>query len=311
MTEIYHSISELIGKTPIVKLNKLVPEDAAEVYVKLEFFNPGGSVKDRIALSMIEKAEREGKLSPGDTITEPTSGNTGIGLAMVGAVKGYRVIIVMPETMSIERRKLMQAYGAELILTPGSDGIKGAITKASQLVEEKGYFMPLQFENPANPEVHKKTTGPEIQAAFGVNGLDAFVSGIGTGGTITGAGHELKRVYPKIKIYGVEPAESAVLEGKEPGPHKIQGIGTGFIPDTLDTAVYDKVIAITGDKAMETARLMGQKEGILVGISSGAAIAAALEVAKELGKGKKVLAVVPDNGERYLSTELYTFGDKN
>ncbi|MGG5358443.1 MULTISPECIES: cysteine synthase A [unclassified Enterococcus] len=311
MTEIYHSISELIGKTPIVKLNKLVPEDAAEVYVKLEFFNPGGSVKDRIALSMIEKAEREGKLSPGDTIIEPTSGNTGIGLAMVGAVKGYRVIIVMPETMSIERRKLMQAYGAELILTPGSDGIKGAITKASQLVEEKGYFMPLQFENPANPEVHKKTTGPEIQAAFGVNGLDAFVSGIGTGGTITGAGHELKRVYPKIKIYGVEPAESAVLEGKEPGPHKIQGIGTGFIPDTLDTAVYDKVIAITGDKAMETARLMGQKEGILVGISSGAAIAAALEVAKELGKGKKVLAVVPDNGERYLSTELYTFGDKN
>ncbi|EPH95504.1 cysteine synthase A [Enterococcus faecalis 13-SD-W-01] len=311
MTEIYHSISELIGKTPIVKLNKLVPEDAAEVYVKLEFFNPGGSVKDRIALSMIEKAEREGKLSPGDTIIEPTSGNTGIGLAMVGAVKGYRVIIVMPETMSIERRKLMQAYGAELILTPGPDGIKGAITKASQLVEEKGYFMPLQFENPANPEVHKKTTGPEIQAAFGVNGLDAFVSGIGTGGTITGAGHELKRVYPKIKIYGVEPAESAVLEGKEPGPHKIQGIGTGFIPDTLDTAVYDKVIAITGDKAMETARLMGQKEGILVGISSGAAIAAALEVAKELGKGKKVLAVVPDNGERYLSTELYTFGDEN
>lgn len=309
MTEIYHSISELIGKTPIVKLNRLVPEDSAEVYVKLEFFNPGGSVKDRIALSMIEKAEREGKLTPGDTIIEPTSGNTGIGLAMVGAVKGYRVVIVMPETMSIERRKLMQAYGAELILTPGPDGIKGAITKASQLVEEKGYFMPLQFENPANPEVHKKTTGPEIQAAFGVNGLDAFVSGIGTGGTITGAGHELKRVYPKIKIYGVEPAESAVLEGKEAGPHKIQGIGTGFIPDTLDTSVYDEVVAVTGDKAMETARLMGQKEGILVGISSGAAIAAALEVAKELGKGKKVLAVVPDNGERYLSTELYTFED--
>jgi cysteine synthase A len=310
MTEIYHSISELIGKTPIVKLNRLVPEDSAEVYVKLEFFNPGGSVKDRIALSMIEKAEREGKLSPGDTIIEPTSGNTGIGLAMVGAVKGYRVIIVMPETMSIERRKLMQAYGAELILTPGPDGIKGAITKASQLVEEKGYFMPLQFENSANPEVHKKTTGPEIQAAFGVNGPDAFVAGIGTGGTITGAGHELKRVYPKIKIYGVEPAESAVLEGKEAGPHKIQGIGTGFIPDTLDTSVYDKVIPITGDKAMETARLMGQKEGILVGISSGAAIAAALEVAKELGKGKKVLAIVPDNGERYLSTELYTFEDE-
>jgi cysteine synthase A len=273
--------------------------------VKLEFFNPGGSVKDRIALSMIEKAEHDGLLKPGDTIIEPTSGNTGIGLSMVGVAKGYKVIIVMPETMSIERRLLMKGYGAELILTPGVDGISGSIREAERLAKENGYFLPLQFENEANPLVHEKTTGPEIHQAFGVNGLDAFVAGIGTGGTITGAGRELKRVYPKIELVGVEPAESAILEGKEAGPHKIQGIGTGFVPKTLDTSVYDKVLSVTGDEAMETAREVGRKEGILVGISSGAAIAAALKVAKELGKGKKVLAVVPDNGERYLSTALY------
>lgn len=305
MTAIYNSVTELIGKTPIVKLNKLVPEDSADVFVKLEFFNPGGSVKDRIALSMIEKAEHDGLLKPGDTIIEPTSGNTGIGLSMVGVAKGYKVIIVMPETMSIERRLLMKGYGAELILTPGVDGISGSIREAERLAKENGYFLPLQFENEANPLVHEKTTGPEIHQAFGVNGLDAFVAGIGTGGTITGAGRELKRVYPKIELVGVEPAESAVLEGKEAGPHKIQGIGTGFVPKTLDTSVYDKVLSVTGDEAMETAREVGRKEGILVGISSGAAIAAALKVAKELGKGKKVLAVVPDNGERYLSTALY------
>ncbi|MFS1125725.1 cysteine synthase A, partial [Enterococcus faecalis] len=284
---------------PIVKLNKIVPEDSADVFVKLEFFNPGGSVKDRIALSMIEKAEHDGLLKPGDTIIEPTSGNTGIGLSMVGVAKGYKVIIVMPETMSIERRLLMKGYGAELILTPGADGISGSIREAERLAKENGYFLPLQFENEANPLVHEKTTGPEIHQAFGVNGLDAFVAGIGTGGTITGAGRELKRVYPKIELVGVEPAESAILEGKEAGPHKIQGIGTGFVPKTLDTSVYDKVLSISGDEAMETAREVGRKEGILVGISSGAAIAAALKVAKELGKGKKVLAVVPDNGERY------------
>ncbi|MET2115271.1 cysteine synthase A [Enterococcus faecium] len=295
----------MIGKTPIVKLNKIVPEDSADVFVKLEFFNPGGSVKDRIALSMIEKAEHDGLLKPGDTIIEPTSGNTGIGLSMVGVAKGYKVIIVMPETMSIERRLLMKGYGAELILTPGADGISGSIREAERLAKENGYFLPLQFENEANPLVHEKTTGPEIHQAFGVNGLDAFVAGIGTGGTITGAGRELKRVYPKIELIGVEPAESAILEGKEAGPHKIQGIGTGFVPKTLDTSVYDKVLSISGDEAMETAREVGRKEGILVGISSGAAIAAALKVAKELGKGKKVLAVVPDNGERYLSTALY------
>ncbi|HFX3874091.1 TPA: cysteine synthase A [Enterococcus faecium] len=305
MTAIYNSVTELIGKTPIVKLNKIVPEDSANVFVKLEFFNPGGSVKDRIALSMIEKAEHDGLLKPGDTIIEPTSGNTGIGLSMVGVAKGYKVIIVMPETMSIERRLLMKGYGAELILTPGADGISGSIREAERLAKENGYFLPLQFENEANPLVHEKTTGPEIHQAFGVNGLDAFVAGIGTGGTITGAGRELKRVYPKIELIGVEPAESAILEGKEAGPHKIQGIGTGFVPKTLDTSVYDKVLSISGDEAMETAREVGRKEGILVGISSGAAIAAALKVAKELGKGKKVLAVVPDNGERYLSTALY------
>lgn len=305
MTAIYNSVTELIGKTPIVKLNKSVPEDSADVFVKLEFFNPGGSVKDRIALSMIEKAEHDGLLKPGDTIIEPTSGNTGIGLSMVGVAKGYKVIIVMPETMSIERRLLMKGYGAELILTPGADGISGSIREAERLAKENGYFLPLQFENEANPLVHEKTTGPEIHQAFGVNGLDAFVAGIGTGGTITGAGRELKRVYPKIELIGVEPAESAILEGKEAGPHKIQGIGTGFVPKTLDTSVYDKVLSISGDEAMETAREVGRKEGILVGISSGAAIAAALKVAKELGKGKKVLAVVPDNGERYLSTALY------
>ncbi|MFB5472449.1 cysteine synthase A [Enterococcus faecium] len=305
MTAIYNSVTELIGKTPIVKLNKIVPEDSADVFVKLEFFNPGGSVKDRIALSMIEKAEHDGLLKPGDTIIEPTSGNTGIGLSMVGVAKGYKVIIVMPETMSIERRLLMKGYGAELILTPGADGISGSIREAERLAKENGYFLPLQFENEANPLVHEKTTGPEIHQAFGVNGLDAFVAGIGTGGTITGAGRELKRVYPKIELIGVEPAESAILEGKEAGPHKIQGIGTGFVPKTLDTSVYDKVLSISGDEARETAREVGRKEGILVGISSGAAIAAALKVAKELGKGKKVLALVPDNGERYLSTALY------
>lgn len=305
MTQIYHSITELIGQTPIVKLNHLVPEDSAEVYVKLEFFNPGGSVKDRIALSMIEKAERDGLLKPGDTIIEPTSGNTGIGLAMVGVAKGYKVIIVMPETMSIERRLLMKGYGAELLLTPGKDGISGSIKEAKRLAAENDYFLPLQFENPANPSIHEKTTGHEIQEAFGVNGLDAFVAGIGTGGTISGAGKELKRVYPAIEIIGVEPAESAILEGKETGPHKIQGIGTGFVPDTLDTSVYDRVVSVTGDQALATAREVGKKEGILVGISSGAAIAAALAEAKVLGKGKKVLAVVPDNGERYLSTALY------
>lgn len=306
---IYASSLELIGKTPIVKLNQIVPEGAADVYVKLEFFNPGSSVKDRIALSMVEAAEKDGRLKSGDTIVEPTSGNTGIGLAMVGAAKGYPVVIVMPDTMSIERRKLMQAYGAKLILTPGAEGMKGAIAKAEALAKENGWFLPLQFENMTNPQIHEETTGPEIIADFKESGLDAFVAGIGTGGTLTGAGRALKKAFPEIKIYAVEPAESAVLEGKQPGPHKIQGIGAGFIPDTLDRKVYDEALPITSDDAIATARLVGEKEGFLVGISSGAAIAAAIQVAQKLGTGHKVVAVVPDNGERYLSTALYQFDE--
>lgn len=309
MSEIYQSITELVGNTPIVKLNNIVPEGAADIYVKLESFNPGSSVKDRVSLSMIEQAEKNGLLKAGDTIIEPTSGNTGIGLAMIGAAKGYRVVLVMPETMSIERRKLMQAYGAELILTPGTEGISGSINKAKELAAENSYFMPLQFDNPANPAIHEATTGKEIIQAFGEQGLDAFVAGIGTGGTITGAGRALKAAYQEIKIYGVEPAESAILSGNQPGPHKIQGIGTGFVPAVLDVEIFDEVLAVSSDDAMATAREVGVKEGILVGISSGAAINAALRVAQALGTGKKVLAIVPDNGERYLSTALYQFDE--
>jgi cysteine synthase A len=309
MSEIYQSITELVGNTPIVKLNNIVPEGAADIYVKLESFIPGSSVKDRISLSMIEQAEKDGLLKAGDTIIEPTSGNTGIGLAMIGAAKGYRVVLVMPETMSIERRKLMQAYGAELILTPGTEGISGSINKAKELAAENGYFMPLQFDNPANPAIHEATTGKEVIQAFGEQGLDAFVAGIGTGGTITGAGRALKDAYQEIKIYGVEPAESAILSGNQPGPHKIQGIGTGFVPAVLDVEIFDEVLAVSSDDAMATAREVGVKEGILVGISSGAAINAALRVAQALGAGKKVLAIVPDNGERYLSTALYQFDE--
>lgn len=309
MSEIYQSITELVGNTPIVKLNNIVPEGAADVYLKLEAFNPGSSVKDRISLSMIEQAEKEGLLKAGDTIIEPTSGNTGIGLAMIGAAKGYRVVLVMPETMSIERRKLMQAYGAELVLTPGTEGISGSINKAKELAAENEYFMPLQFDNPANPAIHEKTTGQEIVQAFGDQGLDAFVAGIGTGGTITGAGRALKKAYEEIKIYGVEPVESAILSGNQPGPHKIQGIGTGFVPAVLDVEIFDEVLAVSSEDAMATAREVGVKEGILVGISSGAAINAALRVAQTLGAGKKVLTIVPDNGERYLSTALYQFDE--
>lgn len=308
MTKIYQTATELVGNTPVVKLNNIVPEGVADVYIKLEAFNPGGSVKDRIALNMIEKAEESGLLTEGATIIEPTSGNTGIGLAMIGTAKGYRVILVMPETMSIERRKLMKAYGAELILTPGADGISGSINKAKELAEEKGYFMPLQFDNPANPEIHAKTTAKEIIEVFGEE-LDAFVSAIGTGGTITGVGHELKAVNSETKIIGVEPTESSVLNGNPPGPHKIQGIGTGFVPAVLDVTVYDKVYAVSSEDAIKTAREVGFKEGILVGISSGAAINAAIQVAQKLGEGKKVLAISADNGERYLTTVLYDFED--
>lgn len=309
MSAIYNNVLELVGNTPILKVNHLVPEDAADVYVKLEAFNPASSVKDRIALSMIEAAENEGKIKPGDTIVEPTSGNTGIGLSFAGAAKGYQVVIVMPETFSIERRRLMQAYGAKLVLTPGAGGMKGAIAKAKELAEENGWFLPLQFDNPANPLIHEETTGPEIIEAFGTTGLDAFVSGVGTGGTITGAGHVLKKANPNIKIVAVESAESPVLSGGNPGPHKIQGISAGFIPVVLDTDSYDEIVQVTSDDAIATGRDFGTKEGYLIGISSGAAVKAAIEVAKKLGKGKKVLAIAADNGERYLSTALYEFED--
>ncbi|MBM7716674.1 cysteine synthase A [Siminovitchia sp. FSL H7-0308] len=308
MAQIANSITELIGNTPIVKLNRIVEEDSAEVYLKLEYMNPGSSVKDRIALAMIEEAEAQGKLKEGDTLIEPTSGNTGIGLAMVAAAKGYKAILVMPDTMSLERRNLLRAYGAELVLTPGAEGMNGAITKAFELAKEHGYFLPQQFENEANPKVHRETTGKEIVEQMG-DQLDAFISGIGTGGTITGAGEVLKEKYPDIKIYAVEPKDSPVLSGGKPGPHKIQGIGAGFVPSILNTEVYEEIIQVTTEEAFEQARRAAKEEGILGGISSGAAISAALSVAKKLGKGKKVLAIIPSNGERYLSTALYQFED--
>lgn len=305
------SITELIGNTPLVKLNRIVDENSADIYLKLEFFNPGSSVKDRIALAMIEDAEQKGILKPGDTIIEPTSGNTGIGLAMVAAAKGYRAILVMPETMSIERRNLLRAYGAELVLTPGSEGMGGAIRKAEEISKENpSYFIPQQFNNPANPQVHRETTGRELLAqAKELGGIDALISGVGTGGTVTGAGQVLKEEYPDIHIVAVEPTASPVLSGGKPGPHKIQGIGAGFIPSILDTQIYDEIIQIENEDAFETARQVARLEGILGGISSGAAISAALKVARKLGKGKKVVAVIPSNGERYLSTPLYNFED--
>jgi cysteine synthase len=306
MVRVANSIADLVGQTPIVKLNRLVDENSADVYLKLEYMNPGSSVKDRIALAMIEAAEEAGTLKQGDTIIEPTSGNTGIGLAMIAAAKGYKAVLVMPETMSLERRNLLRAYGAELVLTPGPEGMGGAIRKAEELANENGYYMPQQFKNEANPDVHRRTTGKEIVEQMGSQ-LDAFISGIGTGGTVTGAGSVLKDAYPTIQIYAVEPTDSPVLSGGKPGPHKIQGIGAGFIPDILNTEIYDQVIQVKNEEAFEYARRAAKEEGILGGISSGAAIYAALKVAKELGKGKKVLAIIPSNGERYLSTPLYQF----
>ncbi|MFC4098269.1 cysteine synthase A [Paenibacillus xanthanilyticus] len=310
MARIVNNVTELIGDTPLVRLNRLVPEDSAEIYVKLEFQNPGASVKDRIAISMIEVAEQEGRIKPGDTIVEPTSGNTGIGLAMVAAAKGYKAILVMPETMSIERRNLLRAYGAELVLTPGSEGMNGAVRRAEELQKENpSYFIPQQFKNQANVKVHRETTGPEIvEAINSLDGkLDAFVAGIGTGGTISGTGEVLKQNFPGIKIVAVEPTASPILSGGNPGPHKIQGIGANFVPEILNREIYDQIITVDNEEAFETARRSAKEEGLLVGISSGAAIFAALKVAKELGKGKRVIAVVPSNGERYLSTPLFNF----
>lgn len=306
MARIANSVFELIGNTPVVKLNRLVDEDSADVYLKLEYMNPGSSVKDRIALAMIEDAEVKGTLKAGDTLIEPTSGNTGIGLAMVAAAKGINAILVMPDTMSQERRNLLRAYGAELVLTPGAEGMKGAIKKAEELAEEHGYFMPQQFSNEANAEIHRRTTGKEILEQFDGE-LDAFIAGVGTGGTITGAGEVLKEAIPSIQLYAVEPTDSPVLSGGKPGPHKIQGIGAGFVPSILNTEIYDGIIQVKNEDAFELARKAAKEEGILGGISSGAAIYAALQTAKKLGKGKKVLAIIPSNGERYLSTPLYQF----
>lgn len=300
----YNNVLDMIGATPVLKLNKLVKGDMADIYVKLEKFNPAGSIKDRAALGMIEKAESLGLLKEGFTIVEPTSGNMGIALAMIGRIKGYEVIIVMPDTMSIERRNLIKAYGAQLVLTDGSKGMKGAINKAKEVASGKpSFFVPQQFTNIANPEKHYATTAEEIMQD--VNDVDIFVAGVGTGGTITGVGRRLKEINQSIKIVAVEPEKSPVLSGGEPGPHKIQGIGAGFTPDIYDSSVVDEIIKISDEEAFEMAKLMASEEGILVGISTGANIAAAIKIAKRVGKGKKIVTVAPDGGEKYISMGIY------
>jgi cysteine synthase A len=302
----HENIIKLIGNTPIVKLNSVPGPEDADVWAKLEGSNPGGSVKDRIALSMIEAAERDGKLRPGGTIIEPTSGNTGIGLALISAVKGYRLILTMPETMSLERRQIFEAFGAELVLTPGKKGMMGSVEEAELIFKNNpDYFMPMQFENPANPEIHRKTTAPEIIESLG-DKIDGFVSGVGTGGTITGTGEVLRSRNADIWIAAVEPAASPVLSGGEPGPHKIAGIGAGFFPGVLNTEVFNEIIKVTDEDAASMAKRIAREEGILAGISSGAAAWAALKVAAKLGKGKKVVVVFPDRGDRYLSTGLFS-----
>lgn len=299
------NITDLIGKTPLIRLQRLVKPGMANIYVKVESFNPGGSVKDRIAWGMIKDAEEQGLLLPGGTIIEPTSGNTGIGLAMIAAARGYRLIVVMPDSLSVERRMLMSAYGAEFVLTPGAEGMNGAINEAKRLLKENpDYFMPQQFENPANPEAHRRSTALELLDQL--KDIDAFVAGIGTGGTITGIGEVLKARLPEIEIIGAEPASSPVISGGKPGPHKIQGIGAGFIPEVLNKTILDQVIQVSNEEALETARRMAREEGILVGISSGAAVSAALQAAVTLGEGKNLVVLAPDTGERYLSTELFS-----
>jgi len=305
MTKIYESLTEMIGNTPMIKLGK-INDGEAEVVAKLENFNPGGSVKDRIANAMLTAAEKKGLIKEDTVIIEPTSGNTGIGLAMVAAAKGYRLILTMPETMSVERRKMLKIYGAELVLTPGPEGMKGAIRKAEELKSEYGdAFIPQQFENPANPEIHRITTAEEIWRD--TNGqVDIFVSGIGTGGTVTGVGTILKERNPEIKVVAVEPSSSPVLSGGMAGPHKIQGIGAGFVPEVLDTDILDEIIQVEDEKAMEMGRKLASTEGLLVGISSGAAAWAALEISRRPeNKGKRIVVVLPDTGERYLSTAMF------
>ena len=308
MSNIYQGTLGLIGNTPLVELTHVEKAYGLEarLLAKLEYFNPAGSVKDRIAKEMIEQAERDGKLKPGSTIIEPTSGNTGIGLAAIAAAKGYKIIIVLPETMSIERRNIIKAYGAELVLSDGTKGMKGAIAKAEELHEQiPDSFIPEQFENPANPEAHRKTTGPEIWNDTDGQ-VDAFVAGVGTGGTITGTGEYLKSKNPDIKIVAVEPETSAVLSTGKAGAHKIQGIGAGFVPNTLNTEVYDEIIPVSNEAAFEYGKIIAKEEGVLVGISSGAALYAAIEVAKRPEfKGKTVVALLPDSGDRYYSTDLF------
>ena len=300
---IYNGALDLIGKTPIIKVNNMVDKDCAEVYVKLEKFNPGGSIKDRAALGMVEEAEKQGLLKEGYTIVEPTSGNTGIGLAFIGRLKGYKVIIVMPETMSKERRDLIKAYGAELILTEGNKGMKGAIEKALEYKDKEGYFIPQQFENEANTQKHYETTAEEIYEDL--SDLDYVVAGVGTGGTIVGVAKKLKEKNKNIKAIAIEPKTSAVISGGKPGPHNIQGIGAGFIPSIYDGSVIDEVMAVSDEDSIKTAKKFVEKEGVLLGISSGAAIYAAIEIAKKIGKGKKVLAIAPDGGEKYISMGIY------
>ncbi len=304
--DVIDNLTALIGRTPIVKLRRMVGDASADVFIKLEWMNPGGSVKDRIALKMVEAAEKAGKLHPGDTIVEPTSGNTGIGLAMVAAAKGYRAILVMPDTMSSERRSLLRAYGADLVLTPGVQGMRGAIEKAEQIVanDPERYFMPQQFSNPDNVEAHIETTGPEIVSQMDGK-IDAFVSAVGTGGTLTGVGHILKKHVPSCRLIAVEPTDSPVLSGGQAGPHKLQGIGAGFVPSILDTKIIDQIVTVSADDAFETARKLAREEGLLCGISSGASVFAALTVARELGVGHNVVTIAASNGERYLSTSLF------
>ncbi|WP_447984147.1 cysteine synthase A [Nitrospira sp. Nam74] len=301
----HKQITELIGRTPLVRLNQLSPKGGGSIYAKVESFNPGGSVKDRICLNMINEAERQGKLKPGGTIVEPTSGNTGIGLALIAAVRGYKLILVMPESMSMERASLLSSYGAQLVLTAAWEGMKGSIKEAESIVAQNpSYFMPDQFSNPANPAMHRQTTALEIWEALDGR-IDAFVAAVGTGGTITGCGEVLKQRNAQVKVIAVEPSGSPVLSGGDPGPHKIQGIGAGFVPKVLNRSILDGVVTVTDDQAYQTAKLLAKREGLLVGISSGANVFAAQKVAQDLGSGKNIVTILCDTGERYISIEKY------